>query len=101
MEAMAHFFLSDNQKDYVHGFRLLITDNENKLNNVNPKEVFNFEKTWADGRIAPVKCIHALWADSIISGTPVVPGLSEGLLSQKVSEGIMQSAASGFKTKIR
>ena len=94
------FLKSDNQKDYVHGFGLHYSDKENKLNNIIPKDEFIFKKTWADGRIAPVKGIHSLWAESIISGMPVVPGLSEGLISQKVSEGIKQSASSGLKTKI-
>ena len=95
------FLKSDNQKDYVHGFRLLYSDNKNKMNILNPKDEFIFKKTWADGRIAPVKGIHSLWAESIINGRPVVPGLSEGLLSQKVSEGIKQSALSGFKLQIK
>ena len=95
------FLKSDNQKDYVHGFRLIYSDKKNNLNNINPKDEFIFKKTWADGRIAPVKGIHSLWAESIINGKPVVPGLSEGLLSQKVSEGIKQSASSGFTTQIR
>ena len=95
------FLKSDNQKDYVHGFRLIYSDKKNNLNYINPKDKFNFKKTWSDGRIAPVKGIHSLWAESIRNGTPVVPGLSEGLLSQKVSEGIKQSASSGFMTQIR
>ena len=95
------FLKSDNQKDYVHGFKLLYSDKKNNLNYINPKEQFIFKKTWADGRIAPVKGIHSLWSESIINGRPVVPGLSEGLLSQKVSEGIKRSASSGFMTKIR
>lgn len=95
------FLRSDNQKDYVHGFKLLHSDKENKLNNINPKDEFIFKKTWADGRIAPVKDIHSLWAESIINRTPVVPGLSEGLLSQKVSEAIRYSASTSFTTQIR
>ncbi len=95
------FLKSDNQKDYVHGFKLLYSDKKNNLNYINPKEQFIFKKTWADGRIAPVKGIHSLWSESILNGRPVVPGLSEGLLSQKVSEGIKCSASSGFTTKIR
>jgi len=94
------FLKSNNQRDYVHGFRLLHSDNKNKLNNINPKDEFTLKKTWDDGRIAPVMRIHSIWAKSIINGTPVVPGLSEGLLSQKVSEGIKQSSSSGFTTQI-
>tara|TARA_Y100000589_G_scaffold328978_1_gene374343 strand:+ start:467 stop:1549 length:1083 start_codon:yes stop_codon:yes gene_type:complete len=94
------FLRSDNQKDYVHGFSLLYSDKENKLHNINPKDEFIFRKTWADGRVAPVKLIHSLWAESIIRGTPIVPGLSEGLLSQKVADCIRQAASSGFVTQI-
>ena len=94
------FLKSDNQKDYVHGFKLIHSDKDNNLNYINPRDEFTFKKIWADGRIAAVKDIHSLWAKSIISGTPIVPGLSEGLLSQKVSEGIKQSASFGFMTKI-
>ena len=70
------------------------------MNHIIPRDELNFKKTWADGRIAPVKGIHSIWAKSIFNGTPVVPGLSEGLLSQKVSEAIKQSASSGFTIKI-
>ena len=95
------FLKSDNQKDYVHGFTLIYSDKKNNLNNINPKDEFVFKKTWPDGRIAAVKGIHSLWAKSIINATPIVPGLSEGLLSQKVSEAIKQSASCGFTTQIR
>tara|TARA_Y100000589_G_scaffold54037_1_gene44874 strand:- start:70 stop:510 length:441 start_codon:yes stop_codon:yes gene_type:complete len=95
------FLKSDNQKDYVHGFRLVHSDEKNNLNNIKPNDEFIFKKTWADGRIAPVKAVHSLWAESMINGIPVVPGLREGLLSQKVSEGIKQSASSGLRTEIR
>ena len=95
------FLRSENQKDYVHGFNLIYSDKENKLHDIYPKKKYLFEKTWTDGRIAPVKVIHSLWAESIIRGTPIIPGLSEGLLSQKVSDAIKQSATTGLLTEIR
>jgi len=61
---------------------------------------FNFEKTWTDGRIAPVLRIQNLWAQSIINGTPVIPGLCEGLASHKVCEAIRESSKSGLSIKI-
>ena len=94
------FLKSENQKDYIHGFSLNYSDKENKLININPRDEYLFEKTWSDGRIAPVKLIHSLWRNSIVKGIPVIPGLSEGLQSQKVCEGIKQSALSGLTAKI-
>ena len=86
---------SENQKDYVHGFNLKFSDKEDKTHNFTADPIFNFEKTWSDGRIAPVKRIQNLWAESIISGKPIIPGLSEGLISQRVCEAIKKSSESG------
>ena len=94
------FLKSENQKDYVHGFHLYISNKEDKNYNLQPDPLFNFEKTWTDGRIAPVKKIQELWAMSIINQTPVIPGLSEGLRSQRVCEAIKKSADSGINVKI-
>tara|TARA_Y100000589_G_scaffold287167_1_gene287764 strand:+ start:1484 stop:2566 length:1083 start_codon:yes stop_codon:yes gene_type:complete len=94
------FLKSENQKDYVHGFKLMCTDKNNNMQIINPKDKFLFKETWEDGRIAPVKSIQSLWAESIIKGTPVIPGLSEGLISQKVAEAVKQSALTGLTTEI-
>ena len=94
------FLKSENQKDYVHGFNLKISDNENKIHNLTADPLFNFEKTYTDGRIAPVKEIQNLWALSIINRTPVIPGLSEGLSSQRICEAIRESSESGLCIKI-
>jgi len=91
---------SENQKDYVHGFNLKYSNNENKIQNLTADSSFNFEKTWTDGRIAPVLRIQNLWAQSIINGTPVIPGLCEGLASHKVCEAIRESSKSGLRIKI-
>ena len=91
---------SENQKDYVHGFNLRYSNNENKIQNLTADPSFNFEKTWTDGRIAPVLRIQNLWAQSIINRTPVIPGLCEGLASHKVCEAIRESSKSGLSIKI-
>jgi len=91
---------SENQKDYVHGFNLKYSNNENKIQNLTADSRFNFEKTWTDGRIAPVMRIQNLWAQRIINGTPVIPGLCEGLASHKVCEAIRESSKSGLSIKI-
>ena len=91
---------STNQKDYVHGFKLKFSDKEDRIHNLTPNPIFNFEKTWPDGRIAPVKRIQNLWAESIINGTPVIPGLTEGLISHRICEAIKKSSESGIHVHI-
>ncbi len=73
---------SDNQKDYVHGFSLCVSQNGEAPKVVQPDPDLIFSTTWSDGRIAPVARLQGWWADSIRSGRPMVPGLAEGLLSQ-------------------
>ncbi len=94
------FLRSENQKDYVHGFSLKYSNKENNTYNLTADPQYNFVKTWTDGRIAPVKRIHDLWAESINNQTPVIPGLSEGLRSQRVCEAIRKSSESGISIKI-
>ena len=94
------FLGSKNQKDYVHGFSLEFSNKEDKTYNLTADPHYNFEKTWTDGRIAPVKRIHDLWAESINNQTPVIPGLSEGLRSQRICEAIRKSSESGICIKI-
>jgi len=91
---------SENQKDYVHGFNLKYSNNENKIQNLTADSSFNFEKTWTDGRIAPVLRIQNLWAESIFNKTPIIPGLCEGIAIHKVCEAIRESSKSGLRIKI-
>ena len=94
------FLSSNNQKDYVHGFKLNLVDNSNKIRNINADDIFQFDKTWPDGRIAPVKYIHSLWGESIRNKTPIVPGLYEGLQSQRVCDAIKLSSETGITVNI-
>ena len=94
------FLGSENQKDYVHGFNLTYIDEFNKKTTINPNHEFLFDKTWTDGRIAPVKRIHDWWAKSIIEERPMIPGLSEGLNSQRVCEAAKESSRSGIASEI-
>ena len=77
---------SDNQKDYVHGFSLCISQNGEAPKVVQPDADFHFTTTWSDGRIAPVARLQGWWADSIRNGRPMVPGLAEGLISQRACD---------------
>ncbi len=88
---------SENQKDYVHGFGLWFAKKGEPIHSISPDQKFNFSKTWADGRIAPVARIQDWWAESINSGSPMVPGLTEGWASQNVCDKLQFSAQTGEK----
>ncbi|AAP99901.1 MULTISPECIES: Gfo/Idh/MocA family protein [Prochlorococcus] len=91
---------SDNQKDYVHGFGLWFGEKGKKVCPITPVSNLAFDRTWEDGRIAPVARIQNWWAESINKGNPVIPGLTEGLLSQRVCEKVDQSYKSGMRLTI-
>ena len=91
---------SDNQKDYVHGFGLWYSGKGDVLKNIQPDSDLSFSKIWTDGRIAPVARIQNWWAQSIIDGNPVIPGLVEGLASQIVCDKIKESNSIGMKIEI-
>ena len=94
------FLESKNLKDYVHGFNLTYINELKKVSKIDPNNKFLFNRTWTDGRIAPVKRIHDWWANSIIDKKPIIPGLSEGLNSQRVCEAAKESSRSGMTSKI-
>ncbi|WP_320667624.1 Gfo/Idh/MocA family oxidoreductase [Prochlorococcus sp. MIT 1307] len=85
---------SDNQKDYVHGFSLWYTKAGDSPKCIQPDKDLMFNKTWSDGRVAPVSRIHDWWAESIKDGSPMIPGLAEGFASQKVCDAFKESASS-------
>ena len=74
---------SDNQADYVHGFGLWQSEGGEPLRAIEPNPQWGFGRTWEDGRIAPVERIHRWWSNAIDQGRPMVPGLGEGVLSQR------------------
>ena len=91
---------SENQKDYVHGFGLWFSSKGEVLKNIQPDSDLAFSKIWTDGRIAPVARIQRWWAQSIKDGTPFVPGLVEGLASQKVCDKVKESNSIGMRLEI-
>ena len=91
---------SDNQKDYVHGFSLCFSNKDEILKNIQPDIDLSFSRIWTDGRIAPVARIQNWWAKSIKEGTPIIPGLVEGLASQKVCDKVKESNATGMRQEM-
>ena len=78
---------SSSQTDYVHGFQLWWGEpGERTLRQIPPDPALAFPRTWEDGRIAPVARLIGWWEQAIREGTPMVPGLAEGVASQRVCD---------------
>jgi predicted dehydrogenase len=79
------------QTDYVHGFQLWWGEpGERTLRPIPPDPALAFSRTWEDGRIAPVARLISWWEGAIREGTPMVPGLAEGVASQRVCDAARQ-----------
>jgi predicted dehydrogenase len=82
---------SSSQTDYVHGFQLWWGEpGERTLRQIPLDPALAFPRTWEDGRIAPVARLIGWWERAIREGTPMVPGLAEGVASQRVCDAARQ-----------
>ena len=90
---------SSNQSDYVHGFQLWQARAGEGLQLVEPDPQLAFERTWVDGRVAPVQRILHGWATAVGAGAPLVPGLSEAFLSQACCDLALRSAKDGQRLR--
>ena len=90
---------SSNQSDYVHGFQLWQARAGEGLQLVEPDPLLAFERTWVDGRVAPVQRILHGWATAVREGKPVVPGLSEAVMSQACCDLALRSARDGLRLR--
>ena len=90
---------SSNQGDYVHGFQLWQARAGEGLQPVEPDPQLAFERTWVDGRVAPVQRILHGWATAVGEAKPLVPGLSEAVLSQACCDLALRSARDGLRLR--
>ncbi|MCX5942639.1 MAG: Gfo/Idh/MocA family oxidoreductase [Cyanobacteria bacterium] len=90
---------SSNQSDYVHGFQLWQARPGEGLQLLEPDPQLAFERTWVDGRVAPVQRILHGWASAVREGKPMVPGLSEAVLSQVCCDLALRSARDGLRLR--
>ena len=90
---------SSNQSDYVHGFQLWQARAGEGLQLVEPDPQLAFERTWVDGRVAPVQRILHGWATAVGAGAPLVPGLSEAVLSQACCDLALRSVKDGQRLR--
>ena len=86
---------SNNQKDYVHGFKLWASQNGEPLAEVEIPERLQFPKTYDDGRIAPFIRVVDRWVQSIDQQTSLAPSLQEGVYSQLLMDLTHRSNESG------
>ncbi len=73
---------SENQKDYVHGFRVWGNQVGKPLAEIEIPNRFIFPKNYADGRISAFLRIVDKWVEGIDRGEAVSPSLREGVYSQ-------------------
>ena len=92
---------SANQKDYVHGFSLQGSRQGEPLAVIPPDPSLSFQRTWEDGRIAPVSRLQGWWAEAIRESRPMVPGLLEGLAAQQAMDACLLSQTNQQTIPIR
>lgn len=91
---------SDNQKDYIHGFRLWGAAAGKPLAEIEIPNRLIFPRDYADGRIAPLIAVIDRWVQCIESGETIrataqananAPSLLEGVYSQLLMDLTHQS----------
>lgn len=86
---------SDNQTDYVHGFRLWYAPTGQPLSELEIPQRLAFPKTYADGRLAPFIRVVDRWIQGIDRGVSLTPSLQEGIDSQLFMDLTHQSHRQG------
>ncbi|NEP87795.1 MAG: Gfo/Idh/MocA family oxidoreductase [Okeania sp. SIO2C2] len=86
---------SDNQKDYVHGFKVWGSQNGETLVEIKIPDRLEFPQIYPDGRIAPFIRVVDNWVKAIEVGKSVVPSLREGVYSQLLMDLTHESNMTG------
>lgn len=73
---------SENQKDYVHGFRVWGAKAGKQIAEIEIPNRLMFPKNYADGRISGFLRVVDQWVGAITSGESIAPSLREGVYSQ-------------------
>jgi predicted dehydrogenase len=82
---------SDNQSDYVHGFRLRGSQKGEPLQELEIPDRLAFPQTYPDGRLAPFVRVVDRWVEGIDGGRSVTPSLREGVYAQLLMDLTHQS----------
>jgi predicted dehydrogenase len=86
---------SDNQKDYVHGFKLWGSQGGQELAELEIPKRLAFPQVFADGRIAPFIRVVDQWVLSIDRQESLPPSLKEGVYSQLLMDLAHESNETG------
>lgn len=86
---------SDNQQDYVHGFRLWGSQGGEPLAEIKIPQRLEFPQVYPDGRIAPFIRVVDRWVEAIDAGKSLIPSLREGVYSQLLMDLTQESNATG------
>jgi predicted dehydrogenase len=86
---------SNNLTDYAHGFKLWGSQANDPLEELPIPVEYEFSKTYADGRIAPVARVIDHWADCIRNGQMAPPSIREGVYSQLLMDRTQESHETG------
>jgi predicted dehydrogenase len=86
---------SDNQQDYVHGFRLWGSQAGEPLAEIKIPQRLEFPQVYPDGRIAPFIRVVDKWVEAIDAGESLIPSLKEGVYSQLLMDLTQESNATG------
>lgn len=73
---------SENQKDYIHGFRVWSGQPGESLTEMEIPSQLLFPHDYPDGRISAFLRVVDNWVQAIDRGETIVPGLREGVYSQ-------------------
>jgi predicted dehydrogenase len=82
---------NDNQKDYIHGFKLFASSVGKNLTEIQVPNRLIFPQNYADGRIAPFIRVVDEWVKGILTKTEIIPSLKEGIYSQLLMDYSHQS----------
>jgi predicted dehydrogenase len=91
---------SDNQKDYVHGFKLWGSQAGEDLTELEIPQHLQFPEVFTDGRIAPFIRVVDQWLVSIDRKESLAPSLKEGAYSQLLMDLAQESNATGTWVKV-
>jgi predicted dehydrogenase len=82
---------NDNQKDYIHGFKLWGSHEGAPLEELSIPDRLKFHKTYTDGRLAPFIRVVDHWVKDIENGQSSTPSLKEGVYSQLLMDAAYES----------
>ncbi|MTJ53878.1 Gfo/Idh/MocA family oxidoreductase [Anabaena sp. UHCC 0253] len=86
---------SDNQKDYIHGFRVWGSQAGEPLQKIEIPSQFLFPQHYHDGRICAFLRVVDEWVKGITNNQEIVPSLREGIYSQLLMDLSHESHNSG------